>query len=396
MFRFRDSIEQFHQRAIETRRFEDFGEDDYSQALDRLCRSLDEDASLSPTGEYALQAMITDALEARLLVEQGWSKHPEAEAARIERPLFIIGLPRTGTTALHHLIAQDPAIQALEHWLQRTPKPRPPRSEWATDPDFQAAAARVDAMFARSPEMRAIHEIEADLPDECWNTFAQNFVHSSFEANADVRSYAAWWRQSDMTPVYRRHERTARLIGHREPEKQWLFKDATHLFGPAALLAVYPDAMIVQTHRDPVDLIPSVCSLCWSAREALNEHSDPKAFGRSTLELWEHSIFNMMDAREGRDPAQFFDLPFDRFVRDPLGAIREIYRHFGLDYSDEADRSIRAFRAANPKDKHGAHSYTLETWGLYADEIRERFRPYTESEAFESEPLSAPPPRTRP
>ena len=379
MFRFSESVEQFHQIAQDARGLDDFGEDDYREALEVLCQSLDEEAALNPIGELALQAMITDALEARLMVEDGWKHFPESARVSTERPLIILGLPRTGTTALHHLIAQDPSMQSLEHWLQRTPKPRPPRGDWDQDPDYLAAAKRVEMMFARSPEMRAIHEIEAHLPDECWNTFAQNFSHSSYEANAGARRYSDWWLESDAVPVYRRHRRTAQLIGCHEPQKRWLFKDATHLFHPKAMLEVYPDAMIVQTHRDPVALIPSVCSLVWSARAALNEASDPARFGQSTLALWERSIFTMMQAREGRDPEQFYDLPFERFVRDPISAIQEIYAYFDLEYSSEADRSIREFRADNPKGKHGAHSYTPEEWGLDEGEIIERFRPYTEA-----------------
>jgi len=376
---FVDSIESLHARARAACGHDDFGEDDYSEALERLCRSLDEDARLSLLGVPAFEAMISDALEARLRVEAGWKRYPEAARAEIRRPLFIIGLPRTGTTALHHLIAQDPSVQALEHWLQRTPKPRPPRSEWESDPDFLAARARVDAIFERSPEMRAIHEIEAHLPDECWNTFAQNFVHSSYQANADVAQYASWWPTSDLTPVYRRHRRTAQLIGHREPEKLWLFKDATHLFDLAALLEIYPDARIVQTHRDPVELIPSVCSLCGAARRALNEEMDPEAFGQSTLELWQHSIFAMMRTRAGRDPEQFYDLRFEDFVQDPIAAILGIYRHFGIEETPEAVDAMRRFRAQHPKGRHGGHAYSLEAWGLDADDIARRFAVYTET-----------------
>lgn len=144
------------------------------------------------------------------------------------------------------------------------------------------------------------------------------------------------------------------------------------------MLEVYPDAMVVQTHRDPVAAIPSVCSLCWSARNSLNQDTDVQAFGRSTLALWEHSIFTMMKTREGRDPKQFYDLPFDRFVSDPLAAIEDIYAYFDLDYSPAADRSIRRFRRENPKGKHGSHSYGVAEWGLDADEIVERFRAYTD------------------
>ena len=382
-FSFSESIDEFHERASLARGLSDFGEDDYRDALDRLCHSLDEDAALTPTGEFAFQAMITDALEARLLCEAGWRSDSRAAENKIERPLFIIGLPRTGTTALHHLLGQDPSLQSLEHWMQRTPKPRPPRADWDSDPHFKAAAARVDLIFERSPEMRAIHEIEAHLPDECWNTFAQNFTHSSYEANADVHQYAEWWAQSDMRPTYRRHKRTAQLIGSAAPEKRWLFKDATHLFAPEALLETYPDAMIVQTHRDPVPVIASVCSLCFSSRQPLNEVVDLEAFGRATLALWERGIDSMMSTRAARKDAgttkgeQFYDLPFERIVEDPVLAIRDLYSHFDLEYTEAADRAINHFRAANPKGKRGEHAYTLEQWGLDADEVRERFQRYS-------------------
>ena len=379
MYLFSDSIASLHAHASEARQLDDFGEDDYSQALEMLCRSLDEDAALTPLGELTFQTMITDALEARLLAEDGWKRNPAAGNARVERPLVIIGLPRSGTTALHHLIAQDPGIQTLEHWIQRTPKPRPPRSAWQQDPDYLASEARVRMMYERSPEMRAIHEIEAHLPDECWNLFSQNFSHSSYQANADVHQYARWWANADMTPVYRRHLRNVQLIGHREPQKRWLFKDATHLFDAGALFEVYPDALIVQTHRDPARLIPSVCSLCWSARGALSQGTDMAAFGRSTLELWERSIFNMMAAREKQDPSQFFDLPFERFVSDPVRAIEEIYRAFDLAFTSDVKAAVERFRSDNPKGKHGEHAYSASQWGLDSEEIHERFRRYTDT-----------------
>ena len=376
---FSESIDTFHRRARDARGLEDFGVDDYREALGVLCDSLAEDASLSPVGDVAVQEMIVDALAARLLVEEGHRLHPEAAEARIERPLVIVGLPRTGTTALHHLIGQDPAFQGLEHWLARSPKPRPPRADWEEDEDYRAAAERMRLIYERSPELRAIHETRADLPDECWNVFSQNFAHSSWQANTDVDQYARWWADYDMTPTYRRHRRTAQLIGHREPGRRWLFKDATHLFDLNALFEVYPDALIVQTHRDPVEVIPSVCSLCWSSRSAISVGTEKRSFGRSTLELWERATRSMMMARAEHDPSQFVDLSFDHFVSDPVAAIREIYEAFGIEYVAIADRSIRSFREANPRAKHGEHRYTVEEWGLDAVEISTRFEDYTEA-----------------
>ncbi len=273
-----------HASAAQARGLDDFGDPSYRAALEMLCRSLDEDASLTPIGEFALQAMIGDALQARLLCEAGHHQFPEARSHQVTRPLVIIGLPRTGTTALHHLIAQDPKIQALEHWLERAPKPRPSRDAWSSDEDFLASAERVRMIFDRSPEMKAIPRDRGTpsrrVLESLRAKFRAQFLRSEC-ACAELRELVGELRHDAGLPAA--HLRNVQLIGHREPEKRWLFKDATHLFDLDALLEVYPDACIIQTHRDPpVSLIPSVCSLCWTARGALNENMDQAGFGRST------------------------------------------------------------------------------------------------------------------
>ena len=354
------------------------GDPGYLEGLRALLTSLDEEASLTPIGAFAIRAQIVEALRSRILLERGWREHPAAARATVERPLIITGLARTGTSALHQLLAADPALQGLELWLAGAPKPRPPREQWSTDADFVACDERMRALHERSPNMQAIHRSAADQVDECWYLLAQDFAHSGWEALANVPSFAAWWAASDMRGPYRRHRRNLQLIGHREPERRWLLKDSTHLFDLDALLSVYPDAMVVHTHRDPVPVIASTCSLCWSARSALDAAPDAEAFGRSTLALWERAITRTLAVRAARDPSQFYDLHFDDFQRDPIAAVASIYDHFGLRLSAEAEAAMRRQRSENPRGKYGEHRYTLGDWQLSADEIRERFRPYVE------------------
>ena len=371
--------EELHAAARKATGLEDFGDDDYLEGLRVLLRALDEESCLNPIGEAVMRGMITDALASRLFSERGWALQPAYSGTPIERPLVVIGLPRTGTTALHHLLSQDPALQGLERWLSRTPKSRPRREEWGDDPQFRACDALMKQLYERSPEMKSIHFMAADLVDECWYLLAQSFSHGSWEANTHVPSYSRWYAEHDARPDYRRHRRNLQLIGHREPERRWLLKDSTHLHHLDAFLDIYPDALIVQTHRDPVKSIASVCSLCWSARRPLNEKSEPEAFGRDTLALWERSTFHTMEVRQGRDPSQFFDLSFEAFTADPVAAIRDIYEHFGLALSRDAEERMRRFRKMNPPRKHGVHDYSLGDWGLRANEIAERFHPYTEA-----------------
>ena len=367
--------EALHDAAREATGHDDFGQDPYHEGLRVLLASLDEEARLNDIGRMAMRGMIVEALAGRLLCEAGVAANPGCTDTAIERPLVVIGLPRTGTTALHRLLACDPALQGLALWLSQTPKRRPPRTAWADDPHFQRCDATMRALHERSPDMQAIHDMQAAEVDECWRLLAQSFAHSSWEANAHLPSYSRWWAQHDMRGAYARHRRNLQLIGHGDA-RRWLLKDSTHLFDLAAFLDTYPDAMIVHTHRDPVKLIPSVCSLCWTARGPLNEGEDRAAFARDTMALWERAIANAMEARAGRDPAQFFDLELETLQADPLAATTRVYEHFGLPLGAEAESAMRAWRDANPPGKHGSHRTDAPEWGLDVDEIRERFSDY--------------------
>lgn len=379
MSSFRDSEEAFHEAARAATGLRDFGDDRYREGLKALLGALDDEAQLGELGDLVLRAMIVQALQARLRTEASWAVAPAAAGARIESPIFIVGLPRTGTTALQHRMLQNPALQGLELFLSGAPKPRPPREAWPDDPDFIASDRQTRSLYDRSPEMKAIHFMAAELPDECWRLFSQDFAHSSWEAQCRIPSYAQWWAEHDMRPVYERHRRNLQLIGHREPERRWLLKDATHLFALDALLDVYPDATIVQTHRDPVALIGSVCSLCWTTRQPLNDIDDPSSFGEATLALWERALFATMETRRRRPRARFIDVGFERFVEDPLAVVRELHQELEIPYEADARARVERFHQENPAGKHGRHAYDLATWNLREEEIRERFRPYAEA-----------------
>lgn len=379
MSSFRASEAALHDEARAATGLDDFGPGEYLEGLRTLLAALDEESTLSGLGRAVVRGILVDDLAARLRSEHGFARHPESAEAPVRRPLVIIGLPRTGTTALQELIAQDPQFQGLELWLTRTPRPRPPRASWPSDPDFQDCDRRMKAIYELSPDMKSIHYMAADKVDECWHLLAQSFAHSGFMAQTRVPGYERWFTRHDLRPAYRRHRRNLQLIGHGEPERRWLLKDSTHLFGLDAFLDTYPDACVVQTHRDPALSIPSVCSLCWAARAPLNTEGSQAEFGRSTLALWEGAVLGALAVRRGRAPEQFFDLPFERFRRDPLASVARIYEHFGIELGEDALARMRAFREQNPPGKHGAHHYSLDDWDLDAGEIGERFAPYIEA-----------------
>lgn len=369
-------------RAAEACGCSDFGSNEFREGFRALLASLDENAMLNPLGRIAIEHMIGRDLRARLVAEHGFKSFPDAASHAIERPLVIVGLPRTGTTALQELLALDPQLQGLELWLTRAPKPRPPRSDWSDDPDYCACETETERIKEFQPDLHAIHKMEAGKVDECWYLMSQSFAHSSWLAQTQLPGYRAWFEQADMVPTYERHRRNLQLIGSAEPEKSWLLKDSTHLFAMDAFLSVYPDARVIQTHRDPVESIPSVCGLCWTAREALNDGESAAVFGALTLDLWHMGVERTLAVREERSDEQFIDVSFPRFRAEPMAVIEGIYAHFDLELSDETRMAMQAFREENPPDKSPPHRYALEDWNLDIGEIRERFAAYRERYGF--------------
>jgi hypothetical protein len=367
--------EALHAAARRDAGLEDFGPDDYREGLRRLLRSWDEDADLAPEGRAGAFEVARAALAGRLHSQAAWGRHPECLVHEIRRPLFVIGLARTGTTALHHLLACDPAVQGLELWLLAAPRPRPPRAAWERDPQYRACADELAARFAAQPGLRAIHEMAADAPDECWRLFHQTFASVTFECISPVASYTRWWLGCDMRAAYARHRDHLRLIGAREPARRWVLKDPSHLFHLEALLDAFPDACFVWTHRDPVRAIPSVCSLNLAFRLP-DRARDPKRHGEAQLELWGTGLDRTLAMRRRLGSARFLDIEQREIAADPLGVARRIGDHFGFELRPEALGAMRRHGDANPRGRHGEHAYRPEDYGLSAGRIRDRFADY--------------------
>ena len=280
------TVEDLHASASRLTGLSDFGPDDYTDGLAVLLESYERDAALTPAGAKAARSMIRGALMARLLSEAGWQAYPECASVPVRRPVFVTGLPRTGTTALHRLLVADPAHQGLELWLAEAPRPRPPRADWAGDPVFQYIAAACARHHVAHPEFMEVHYVAADQVEECWQLLRQSMRSVSFECLAHLPGYSAWLRAADWTAAYRRHRRNLQLIGLNDPGRRWVLKNPSHLFALDALLAVYPDALVIQTHRDPRAAIASVCSLAAQASDGWSESFRGPVIGRDQLELW--------------------------------------------------------------------------------------------------------------
>ncbi len=364
----------------------DFGDAAYLAGLRVLLRAYDEEARLTATGRAMVAQELVGVLRNRLSVQRALSARPDVLAAGIRRPVFVLGLPRTGTTALHHLLAQDPANQVLEFWLAASPRPRPPRETWEREPAFQEAERFLAAMYEADPGLKAIHWMTADGPEECRHLLQQTFTDDTFECNATIPGYSAWYARQDMRPSYERHRDVLGLIGSTSPDRRWVLKYPAHLRHLRALLAVYPDACIVQTHRDPARVLPSLSSLIAGWRGLYEDGVDGRAIASWQLELWASTLEDGLAVRRSHDPARFFDLHFREIVSDPVGAVGRLYAHFGLELGDEAKRRMRSWHAENPQGKHGEHRYEADEFGLTPGRMAERFEGYLRAFDVEAEP----------
>jgi hypothetical protein len=357
---------------------DDFGDPSFREGLSVLLRAYDDEARLTPFGRIMVEQLLVGALAARLAVRAALVRAPALREAPIRRPLFILGLPRTGTTALHALLAQDPSNQVLEYWLGAAPGPRPPRDAWARDPRFKAAAQGLRFTYFLDPGLRAIHDLTPDGPDECRHLLLQCFTDDTFDSNATIPSYTAWYARRDMRASYAWHRDALALIGSTSPERRWVLKYPAHLAHLHVLLETYPDACIVQTHRDPARVLPSLCSLVTGWRAIHEGAVDRAAVSRWQVEMWAGRIEHAMRVRRQHDSRRFCDLPFRTVSDDPLGAVRRIYDRFDFELSPQAEARMRAWIAAHPRERHGAHQYRAEDFGLVPAEVSARFRGYRE------------------
>jgi hypothetical protein len=360
----------------------DFGDTRFVEGLQTLLRAYDQEARLNAFGSMAVRQEILGILAARLSLIEEWKQQAQALTAPVKRPLFVLGLPRTGTSALHDLLAEDPRHQVLEYFMAASPRPRTLVPVTADDPRLVAARRELDGMYSLDPGLRALHDMRADGPEECRHLFRHHFTDDTFDSMAAVPGYTAWFRAQSMAPAYDWHRLALALVQSTAPDRRWVLKYPAHLRNLAELFRVYPDACVVQTHRDPLEVLPSLCTLVYRLRSLYSDHVDPHAVGRWQLEMWAHILEQSMAFRSRHDAAQFHDVYFADFQRDPVATIRSIHSHFG-DTLDEASADrIRVYRAAHPPGRYGRQVYRLEDFGLTQDMVRERYSEYREAFGF--------------
>lgn len=358
-----DLIEAAKQRTGLT----DFGGGEFFEPLSRLIESCYRDAQLNVVGKIALHSDIVHTLCNRLLMQRDRLEQPTIATQPIAKPVFIVGLPRSGTTLLHILLAADPANRTPLTWEVMTPSP-------ASDTDRARRMARAKKNLARlrwlAPTFETVHTTGVDLPQECVSLMSPSFLSDQFDTMYNVPTYRLWFLKQDLRPAYRFHRRFLQHLQEREQRSRWVLKAPAHMFGITALLSVYPDASFVQTHRYPLDALASVSSLIAILRRVFSDRVDPVQIGGDALEFWSEAISNFARARETLPPKRVLDLKYQDIRRDPIGVVHRLYAHFGWPLSAEIEQAMRTALARQSVSRaHGSHRYHPSQFGLETNEF---------------------------
>ncbi len=360
----------------------DFGDESYREPLERLLWSLEHEADLNEVGRAVLRQRLVDILSTRLRVEAYFERYPEILEERIVEPLVIVGLPRTGTTMLHRTIAADPRMYAPLWYEVRFPCPA---LDWdfslGGDGRIEEAKAEVAAMVAANPELMAIHPMDATGPDEDIMLLEQSFYSFNMQAFANIPTFDDWIQRQDHAPGYRYFRRLLQFLQWQkkrsgQPGERWVLKAPHHLHFMDLVFEVFPDARVVQSHRDPVETIPSLASLIAAVWVIYSDSADTREVGRQWADKFARGMAHTMAVRERLGEERFLDLWFRDTVSQPLEEIRRIYDFLGMELTPQASAEMSRWQDFNRRELRPPHEYTLEQFGFSDEGLKRQFAAY--------------------
>ncbi len=375
---FRSAIDQAHDDAALISGTDNFGSSDYLGGLKVLLQSMDYDPRFTEQGRRIAWDMVVATLASRAHACQSMKDNPGFDSRAVTDPVVITGIPRTGTTALHRLMAVDQRFQGLQTWLLDSPMPRPPIETWSEYPQFRRSVKDLEAHYAATPEARAAHYRAAEEVHECCMLLKQSFVSNILSCGWSAATYDAWWQAQDETLAYRHFYRCVQLIGSSESDKRWLLKNPGHIEHLDLLFAVFPNVKVIQTHRDPAKAIPSLVSLLMNLHP-LMEEGRLKQRGENMLvreiAKWSNAVRKAALVKQ-RHPDSVLDIVHADFHDDPMSVLERIYAFIDLDIPEETRARFLKRIAEKPELQHGVHRYDITDYGMTLEAAREPFGSY--------------------
>lgn len=368
------------ERLLETARrrtgLEDFGNEDFRAPLETLLDACERQAELTLIGRLAARSHILQLLEARLRMHRDREQNPRIAEQVIAQPIFVTGLPRSGTTLLHGLLARDPAHRAPLTWEVMFPPPPAAPADAARAGKSERLLRWLDRL---APEFQRIHPVGATLPQECIAITALDFASVEFHTLWRVPAYQAWLDHDEPRGAYLFHRRFLQHLQHGRPDKRWVLKAPAHLFNLEALYAVYPDARVIQMHRDPLAVAASIASHGTVLRAAFSDAVDVDEVGAWWCEFWARGAERALDYRRAHPAQRVIDVRYVDLRDDPIATVRGLYGTLDAVLSTTAKCAMRDYLSENPQDRYGEHRYSLEQFGLDALTVNARYASYREA-----------------
>lgn len=357
----------------------DFGDPSFLEPMRRIVGELQRAEGITPLARIIMRQSLLMATRHRLQREAWLKAHPQVAERPVHRPIFVLGFPRTGTTLLQNLLAADPRRRGLRFW--ELSLPIPVHEDRATDREQRRrqAAWILRAAYQMAPEMSQMHYIDIDTLEECWPLFGMSFAVLNWDLQTGLTGWGDFLMNDlDMRTPYREYRTALQVALDRHPAEQLVLKCPEHLFFVDALLAAFPDACIVQTHRDPYRVIGSYSSLISLQWRNLYGHIDRPRIGAHMSARLLQGVNRAMDARREADPSRFYDVRFGDLVHDPARVVRDIADHFELDLAPDHDEQVAAYLDTKRQDARGNHRYDPEDYGLDRAKVHARYRRYIE------------------
>jgi sulfotransferase family protein len=357
----------------------DFGDPSFEEPLRLLVQDLNGDRDLHEAGRLFHWYFLSTFLRNRLRLVEAWKRQPEALQQDVKPPLVILGLPRTATTRLFNVLAGDPNLRTLTFWEASRPVKARGEDMLPFNPRRLNARLSLGAVNYLMPHFKSIHELLLEGPEECIHLLANSFVSWIFPVEYNSPHYTKWFDDVDHTLAYQEFKGQLQLLQIQKPTGRWLLKSPHHLFGVEALLKVFPDAMIIQTHRDPIKVVPSCCSLAQATRSIASAGLDLHELGDQIHEQLALGLERTTTFRPSIPDGQVIDIQFQEIVEDVMGVAQRIYDAFGLDMDPEVEAAMRCELHKETHNKHGRHHYSAAQFGLSDDVITQRFSGYTKA-----------------
>jgi len=365
-------------RAIAQAGSDRLGGDSYREPLERYIEAAESEARLSTFGRLVVRGMLTNQLVSRIKLRVWSDAHPEAAREEIERPWVILGLPRTGTSILSILLGLDPMVRPIRQWEARAVVPPATQATAALDPRIAEAEKQFGNLHRLNPPFKAMHPTGAMLAEECVPFLMLDLRTLGLETQAFVPGYGRWLAECDMHSAYQQHKLALQALQTGQPTESWVLKTPNHLWCLDTFLEFYPDARLIWTHRDPGPVTASVSSLNTTLQATFTDHPDPRAIGAEWLAKLKLAVDRGMAHDAKAKPGWCVHVHYDALMRDPLAAMRLIYRHFGEEPSRLHERRIEAWLREKPQTAEGRHVYDPVDFGFSYDGLAEIWRPYRE------------------